>query len=616
MNWMEFVHALMHYPVIWELDFSILINDIPQCNHYGFANIDQQKNNRIRIIPKDLHWSIWMWIKTSVLDCFSGHCACMLWLFVATVQTYKWEIQHKCIGHQKLPECSMCCIRDLFDLINDRKYDKYCGALSVTAVQTAQWTLTAVTRSPAAVSVCVAIPDSIVSSVTPAISETTQVPASRVTVTHPEQRGCSAIAILWTESWTSCIDVIVSVLQKEDSYSDKVIKSTALIRGGSKGFELCLQDGILFIDVYTLSPFKIVPLTMKRAIVKIFNNDVRYLGRTAGMSVSLAFSGVCECKAGVDGDKCTNCRPGFFNFSSTGCQACQCNNHSNTCDKQSGVCLNCQGNTRGSSCAECKPNFYRERGSSLRFPCSTCPCSIVTSSGNCTLNAFGKPVCDQCNPEYEGPNCELCRDGFYNADSICVPCDCNGNAEPSSAPRTCNPETGHCLNCSFNTTGSHCQYCAPGFTGDALVKNCTAIIPTTPLYSSTMTTSPNVTGQFPTSSTALLSGLTSASANSTSNSELVSSWHQIRLIILAVIITLIVALLGTAGGIYTYRQYQNRKINAPFWTIELKEDNISFSSYHDSLTNADASGLLDDEACEAASNGQLTLNSPGSLYMP
>ncbi|KAF7688660.1 multiple epidermal growth factor-like domains protein 9 isoform X2 [Silurus meridionalis] len=327
-------------------------------------------------------------------------------------------------------------------------------------------------------------------------------------------------------------------------------------------------------------------------------------------------SGVCECKAGVDGDKCTNCSPGFFNFSSTGCQACQCNNHSNTCDKQSGVCLNCQGNTRGSSCAECKPNFYREHGSSLRFPCSTCPCSIVTSSGNCTLNAFGKPVCDQCNPEYEGPNCELCRVGFYNADSICVPCDCNGNAEPSSAPRTCNPETGHCLNCSFNTTGSHCQYCAPGFTGDALVKNCTAIIPTTPLYSSTMTTSPNVTDQFPTSSTALLSGLTSASTNSTSNSELVSSWHQIRLIILAVIITLIVALLGTAGGIYTYRQYQNRKINAPFWTIELKEDNISFSSYHDSLTNADASGLLDDEACEAASNGQLTLNSPGSLYMP
>lgn len=50
-----------------------------------------------------------------------------------------------------------------------------------------------------------------------------------------------------------------------------------------------------------------------------------------------------------------------------------------------GVCLNCQGNTRGPSCAECKPNFYRERGSSPSKSCLPCPCSSVTSSGNCTL---------------------------------------------------------------------------------------------------------------------------------------------------------------------------------------------------------------------------------------
>lgn len=64
---------------------------------------------------------------------------------------------------------------------------------SVTAVQTAQWSHTAVTHSPAAVSVCPAIRGSIVSSVTAAISETAQVAASHVTVTHPEQRGRSVI---------------------------------------------------------------------------------------------------------------------------------------------------------------------------------------------------------------------------------------------------------------------------------------------------------------------------------------------------------------------------------------------------------------------------------------
>ncbi|GAA6066697.1 multiple epidermal growth factor-like domains protein 9, partial [Tachysurus ichikawai] len=49
-------------------------------------------------------------------------------------------------------------------------------------------------------------------------------------------------------------------------------------------------------------------------------------------------SGVCECKTGVYGDKCDDCLPGSFNFSSAGCQECQCNNHSNTCDKLSARC--------------------------------------------------------------------------------------------------------------------------------------------------------------------------------------------------------------------------------------------------------------------------------------
>lgn len=87
----------------------------------------------------------------------------------------------------------------------------------------------------------------------------------------------------------------------------------------------------------------------------------------------------------------------------------------------------------------------------------------------------GQPVCDQCKPEYKGFTCVDCQDGYYNADSICVPCECNGNAEPSSAPRICHPDTGVCLNCSYTTTGPHCQHCAPGFTGDALARNCTAI---------------------------------------------------------------------------------------------------------------------------------------------
>lgn len=92
------------------------------------------------------------------------------------------------------------------------------------------------------------------------------------------------------------------------------------------------------------------------------------------------------------------------------------------------------------------------------------------------------------------------------------------------------------------------------------------------------------------------------------------SWTQFNIIILAVIILVVVLLLGFVGGVYMYREYQNRKLNAPFWTIELKEDNISFSSYHDSIPNADVSGLLEDESHEAVPNGQLALSAQGNCF--
>lgn len=129
----------------------------------------------------------------------------------------------------------------------------------------------------------------------------------------------------------------------------------------------------------------------------------------------------------------------------------------------------------------------------------------------------------------------------------------------------------------------------------------------------TMTSSPNATAQFTTSSTTLLSSLGSSTTNTTTTTVTPLQWNQFSIIILAVIIIVVLALLAVVGGVYTYREYQNRKLNAPFWTIELKEDNISFSSYHDSIPNADVSGLLEDELSDVG-NGQLALTGPGSLY--
>ncbi|XP_036386080.1 multiple epidermal growth factor-like domains protein 9 isoform X1 [Megalops cyprinoides] len=343
-------------------------------------------------------------------------------------------------------------------------------------------------------------------------------------------------------------------------------------------------------------------------------------------------SGACTCKPGVFGPKCDDCHPGFFRFSSTGCQPCQCNNHSNDCHPQSGICLDCQGNTEGPNCQECRKGFYRRLGAAPTDTCLACPCSNVTSTGSCYVDSSGHPVCDECKPEYQGLTCNVCRDGFYSLDGVCLRCECNGNADPLALPRLCHPETGHCLSCTNNTAGPHCEVCAPGFSGDALTHTCTPTAvrvlptvelrttttsPTTPPSGSTMaSTTANSTRHMTTPTTqTLLTSLNSPTDNTTATISEVS-WTQFNVIILAVIIVVVVLLMGVAGGVYTYREYQNRKLNAPFWTIELKEDNISFSSYHDSIPNADVSGLLEDEASEAAPNGQLALTTPINMYKP
>ncbi|KAJ8285744.1 hypothetical protein GJAV_G00030430 [Gymnothorax javanicus] len=346
-------------------------------------------------------------------------------------------------------------------------------------------------------------------------------------------------------------------------------------------------------------------------------------------------SGTCVCKIGVYGPKCDECLPGYFRFSSTGCQLCQCNNHSSYCHPQSGICVNCQDNTKGPSCEDCKYNFYRRPNAAPTEPCLPCPCSTVTSTGTCHIEPSGLAACDQCRPEYEGANCDKCRDGYYNSDSICMPCECNGNADPVTFPRLCDPDNGRCVRCINNTAGAQCELCAAGSSGNALNHTCTitdvktlhapelTIATTTPSVQSTrtavgpvgtMTSAPNSTSlQTAATTQSLITSLGSPTENTTATITEVS-WTQFNIIVLAVIIVVVVLLMGFVGGVYTYREYRNRKLNAPFWTIELKEDNISFSSYHDSIPNADVSGLLEDEATEVAPNGQLALSAPINMY--
>ncbi|XP_039177406.1 multiple epidermal growth factor-like domains protein 9 [Crotalus tigris] len=330
--------------------------------------------------------------------------------------------------------------------------------------------------------------------------------------------------------------------------------------------------------------------------------------------------GRCQCKAGATGIKCLQCQEGFSKFNGTTCQPCQCNNHSLQCDPLTGACLNCHGNTEGTHCENCKGQFYRNH--SQLHECLRCPCSTEFSSGSCQIKPGQQtPTCDQCRPGYVGPLCNQCDNGYYSSDSVCLKCQCNGNVDPALSPRVCRADTGECLSCLHHTTGPHCEKCQEGYVKLLEGGNCTKeestlaprLIPAAPKVSAS-TISPTVVLNSTSGQTPVETAFPSPSSENSTLTLGEVSWAQFNIIILTVIIILVVLLMGFVGAVYMYREYQNRKLNAPFWTIELKEDNISFSSYHDSIPNADISGLLEDDGNEVAPNGQLTLTTPMHNY--
>ncbi|KAJ7400530.1 hypothetical protein BTVI_104660 [Pitangus sulphuratus] len=99
-------------------------------------------------------------------------------------------------------------------------------------------------------------------------------------------------------------------------------------------------------------------------------------------------------------------------------------------------------------------------------------------SPTCQLSEEGGIVCDNCLPGYTGSQCERCANGYYGNPLMpgqsCAPCECNGNVNPEEDGH-CDTFTGQCLKCLGNTAGHHCEKCADGYYGDAVIdKNCRA----------------------------------------------------------------------------------------------------------------------------------------------
>ncbi|KAM4040294.1 laminin subunit alpha-4 [Anomaloglossus baeobatrachus] len=173
------------------------------------------------------------------------------------------------------------------------------------------------------------------------------------------------------------------------------------------------------------------------------------------------------------------CQPGFFYSVSGECLPCTCNGNSEKCMDGSGSCLDCQRNTTGKHCERCPTGYMADVINGVLRSCIQCPCPLHFSSNNFALTCSLKrgSVRCICKENFAGPKCERCAPGYYGNPLLrggtCKKCDCSGNSDPNLIFEDCDEVTGQCNSCLHNTTGFHCERCAPGYYGDARVaKDC------------------------------------------------------------------------------------------------------------------------------------------------
>ncbi|XP_042555133.1 laminin subunit alpha-1 [Dipodomys spectabilis] len=183
----------------------------------------------------------------------------------------------------------------------------------------------------------------------------------------------------------------------------------------------------------------------------------------------------CVCPPGTTGFSCQDCAPGYHRgkLPEDGgrapppllapCVPCSCNNHSDSCDPETGKCLNCRANTAGDHCDVCAPGYY---GTVTGSPqdCSPCACPHhppASFSPTCVPEGAGGFRCDACVPGHEGQFCERCSTGYHGNPQVpggsCQKCDCNPHGSIHS---DCDRTSGQCI-CKPGAAGLRCEECQP-----------------------------------------------------------------------------------------------------------------------------------------------------------